>query len=332
MTKRPSHDLRDLPGHRPAEWSFLADAASALGFCAVGVAPVAPFESSVVARFDAWRQEGRHAQMRYLERWDEVRWHPGHEGMLPGASAVVSVALPVGEGRHRDGLWALVAAHARGRDYHATIKDKLTQLSLGVRRVFAQARFRVCVDSAPVPERSWALRCGLGTLGKNGALMVPGVGPGVLLGELICADVPPPPSAEAAGGEPSCAQCMRCVAACPTGALGGDGSVDARRCLSYHSIENRGDVPEAVARQMTLLFGCDICLSVCPQHNPAVESQLVASAAATDLPPTLASLLHGDTSQWQHSIADTCLHRTGAAALRRNAALVCRNLKQGIHS
>ena len=184
---------------------------------------------------------------------------------LPGARSVILVALPChspdpvppGDGVTR----GRIARYARGRDYHRVFEKALRRVAKQIRQEF-DAGARPTVDYGPLLERSYAATAGLGWLGKSTMLLVPGLGPWVLLGA-IATTVDLPPDAPLLK---SCGSCVRCIVACPTGAIDSRGNVlDARRCISYHTIENRGPIPrELRARFGDWIFGCDLCLDACP--------------------------------------------------------------------
>jgi len=315
-----------LPGHRPGQWGFLGEAAAGLGFCAVGVSAARPVPRIAATVFETWIARGHHAGMRYMADNREQRLDPGHEAMLAGADALISAAMPYAHGAARTGLWRYVAAHARGRDYHLTMRRRLEGLAAIVRQRFPGAVTRFFVDSAPVMERTWAALAGLGTLGLNGALAVRGVGPRVLLGEIAVGRAPIPASADADPEEIGCARCGRCREACPTGALLGDGTVDSNRCLAYHTVEKAsGPLPDAVSGRMELVFGCDRCVAACPLDGDS------GPPSGLEPPPsglgsvTLAEVIAMAAPRLSPMLVGTCMERSGSMALRRNAAIVSDN-------
>jgi len=182
---------------------------------------------------------------------------------------------------------------------------------------------RVFVDTAPVMERTWAVAAGLGGLGKNGALIVPGVGSRVVLGEIVCSNVPEPEYVEVASVRGPCLECGACVDACPTGALVPSGMVDCNRCVSYHTIENtRAPIPSNVSSAMTLIFGCDLCIDACPLNRVADRCEL---DPPSDRGPD--SMTPQDASEAPDEILvgmfrGTCLERTSIETIRRNARLL----------
>jgi epoxyqueuosine reductase len=312
-----------LPGHREGPWELLARAAERLGFVAAGAAPAGPVPAAARRAYDQWIAAGNHGSMGFLVRHAAVRADPRHARMVSSAEAVVSVALPYGNGTDATGLWQHVAAHARARDYHATMKQRLGELANTIERGFPGSRSRVFVDSGPVMERAWAVAAGLGSIGRHGGLLVRGVGARVVLGEVICAGVPAPKPANTSERFAECATCDLCLAACPTAAIVEPGIVDARRCLSYHTIENHAPrLPPEIAVQVSTIFGCDECTRACPleDQQPACALEPIPSPGAARLGP--AELLELDDATIAKMIAGTCLERTGVAAIRRNASLV----------
>lgn len=311
------------PDDGPSPWGFLGRAARSRGFAAAGVAPAAGVPSPASAAYRAWLAAGRHAGMAFAGRGLGQRFDPRREEIVGGATAVVSAALPYGEGAARSGIWRHVAAHARGRDYHATVRERLSLLAADVVARFPGARCRVFVDTAPILERTWAALAGVGSIGANGALFVPGVGPRVVLGEIVCAGTPAPSPAGAADPDP-CTGCGACLAACPTGALAAPGVVDCRLCLSFHTIENtRSPIPEAVARHAALVFGCDACVSACPRAaRPEPACGLEPPPVACPDGIGLGEIPAMDGPALSRLIAGTCLERTGAAVIGRNARIV----------
>jgi len=281
--------------------------ALAAGFVRVGFARAgapAHFED-----FRRWIGEGRHAGMDYLARTADLRGNP--DGLLPGARSVVCLAA-----RHEtrpvaaaDG--SRLARYAAGPDYHWSLRQKAERVAqAAARRMDRPVRYRICVDSTPVAERSFAAAAGLGWIGKNGCLIDPELGSFLLLAEIVTdADLPPDnPIAE------RCGTCTRCLEACPTQAFAAPGVLDARRCIAYWTIEHRGPLPDAVKAQIgPHVFGCDICQEVCPFNAP------LASAEPADV-PTRAQWLETGGGEWRRRWGATALNRAGRRGLQRNAA------------
>lgn len=243
---------------------------SATGVSAVGVASVRPVDEEAVAMYRRWTNGGRHAEMNYLEKHDDVRRHPGL--LLEGAKTIVmaafSFANPEGVRRMEETDTPRIAEYALGLDYHEVIRRRM----IGAGEVLTAeygGMVRVCVDTAPLRERYWAQQAGIGFIGVNNYLIIPGQGAHFCLGALLWTGEPADGYDEACTSD--CGRCGRCVAACPTGALQDDGSLDARKCLSYLTIESREPLPSGIAVGKRI-FGCDTCRRVCP-HEPVNPPQ-----------------------------------------------------------
>jgi epoxyqueuosine reductase len=315
----------DIVDHRPDPWSFLGGLGAGLGLAGIGVAPAAPVAAEAAAAYRAWLDAGLHGGLDYSRRNLAERLDPRQPRIHPRSAAVISIALPYGQGAAATGIWRHVAAHARSCDYHLAVRRALFAVDRAVRERFPRARTRRLADTAPVMERWWASACGLGFIGRHGGLVIPGHGARVVLGEIIAADVPAPEPGAALPRFAGCGDCRACLDACPTGALVEPGLVDCRRCLSFHSVENPGGpVPDEVSREMTLIFGCDACTAACPlEIGRSCALEPPPNPGPPDLdPPGLAALPDNAVAEL---IRGTALERTGAAALRRNAALVASN-------
>ena len=245
---------------------------------ACALAPCGETEEGSAAEFADWVEEGNHAGMDYLERHVALRRHTDH--VLPGARTILTLAFPFPLGEKAGGI----AAYALGNDYHDELRTLLRPAIERMRRQYG-GEWRICVDSAPVAERHWALRAGLGEATRSGMLYVKGLGTACFLCEILTTASLPFTSEESEESEEeseeeerekrgekwrfACAECRRCEEACPGEALR-DGLIDARRCLSYLTIEHRGPWEEEMLRVMATpagratLFGCDRCVRVCP--------------------------------------------------------------------
>lgn len=248
-----------------------------LGFSACGLSPAGPLRADHAARRLRWLREGRHAGMDYLARNLALRLDPRR--LVPGARTVVSVALNYFVPAAPAAGYTF-ARYARGLDYHDVVRDRLRRL-LGALGLEEHRHGRVFCDTAPIDERYWAVRGGLGWQGRNGQLIVPGAGSYFFLGELVLTlpadryDRPVPSR---------CGTCRRCLDACPAGALLGDGQLDARRCLSYLTIEHRGALPPGTGELMgRCAYGCDRCAEVCPWNRLARPTGVAEFAPRPEL-------------------------------------------------
>ncbi|MBP5380429.1 MAG: tRNA epoxyqueuosine(34) reductase QueG [Bacteroidaceae bacterium] len=286
-----------------------------LGFSHCGLAPAEPVDEVVVAHRDEWLREGRQGEMHYLERYSDLRRDP--RLLLPGAKTVVSLAMSYNPGANP--TQAGLAWYAQGRDYHDVVREYLQHLVSHLSLLAPD--YRICVDSAPIMESYWAWRCGLGWIGRHTQLVVPHEGSAFFLSELLLTveadkyDRPLYDNPFHSG----CGSCHRCIDACPTGALS-EGGIDARRCLSYLTIEHRGELSESVAPYLRECFyGCDRCMRACPH----------LSSKATPVPEfrPSSSLLAMSPSSWNALSPEEyqSLFR-GSAVKRAKYEGLCRNI------
>jgi epoxyqueuosine reductase len=245
-------------------WSrAIRDEARRLGFDHIGIARARELEPEH-SRYVSFVASGKAGAMKYLERVDERR-RLDIPVILEGAESVVSIAAPYARDDENDpDLARLVARYARGRDYHNHVKKRVRKLARFIRTLSPDANARGLADVEPILERPWAARGGLGFVGKHGLIIVPGVGSFLLLGEVVTNLVLEP-------GEPiaeRCGSCRLCLDACPTQAFDAPFVLDPRRCISYFTVENEGDVPDVFRdRAERWLFGCDDCQTACPYNR-----------------------------------------------------------------
>lgn len=237
------------------------------GALKAGFAAAEPVDSTDARLYDEWIADGAHGCLGYMERYCDVRRDP--RLLLDGAKTVVSAAFsyysPL---KPADGALK-IARYALGDDYHDVLRRRLAAVAAEIESRFGGAT-QVCIDTAPIRERYWAVRAGVGFTGRNGQLIVPGAGSYFFLAEIITTLAVEPDRPTASGT--MCAGCDRCLRSCPSGALDGSGRVDARRCLSCLSIEYRGDFTSDVDLG-DRLYGCDTCQEVCPHNaNPPEAS------------------------------------------------------------
>jgi len=255
--------------------------------------------------------------MGYMENHFEKRVDPVK--LVPGAKTVVSVLLNYYPAKTQtDPDAPVVSKYAYGRDYHFTIKKKLKQLFDFIKEnIYPELEGRWFTDSAPVLDRAWAVRAGLGWIGKNGNLISKKYGSFVFIGELI---LNLELEEEVKEVKNACGTCTRCIDACPTGAITGPYNVDANRCISYLTIEHKGDIPnEFKGKFENRVFGCDICQDVCPWNHRLIPTD------EPDFQP-LQRLLDMKSEDWLDMQKDefdilfkaSPVKRTGYAGLRRN--------------
>lgn len=247
----------------PREHSELLKAkAHELGFVACGVAR-AEFLEEEAPRLERWLKEGRHGEMAYMERHFDLRLDP--RLLVPGARSVVSLAFNYyTPPQQQDPDAPKLSTYAYGRDYHKVVKQRLKPLIAFMQEQFGDVAVRAFVDSAPVLEKAWAQRAGIGWLGKHSNLIRQQQGSFFFLCELIT-DLELAPDAPATD---HCGTCRRCIDACPTEAIIAPYQVDGSKCISYFTIELKGAIPEAQRGTFNdWVFGCDICQQVCPWNR-----------------------------------------------------------------
>jgi epoxyqueuosine reductase len=320
--------IPQTPTHAPAGHALAAEVksrAAALGFDLVGIAPAEPSRYRQYLR--QWIDDGQAGTMSWMRgRFDE-RTDPAT--YLPGARSVVCVALNYYVDLHPTadpdaGRQGRIARYALGDDYHEIIKARLRALADWMREAVPSARTRACVDTAPLMEKELAARAGVGWVGKNTCLIHPRAGSWLLLGEIVTTiDLPT--------DEPAtdhCGTCTRCLDACPTGALFAPYQLDARRCISYLTIEHRGDIEPELRRQIgDWLYGCDICQDVCPHNrrppsaaDPALKPRFPAGSLDVD------EVLGWGEGEYRTRLRKSAMKRVKLPILRRNARIVAENL------
>jgi epoxyqueuosine reductase len=276
MAARSYHgSLDDLTRGRVHAMSSLEAAlrerAGSLGFDRVGIASAAGPLEPEFSRYEAFVDAEKHGKMAYLAESREARRRLDTDAILEGAKSVICVAERYAGGpQGSEGVAPYIAKYARGSDYHNHLRRRLRKLAAFARTLARGARARPMSDDAPVLERAWAARAGLGFIGKNGLLIAPGLGSFVLLGEVVTTLplTPDLPMTE------RCGSCSLCLDACPTGAFDAAFVLDPRRCISYLTIELRGPMPEELRSAVgEHLFGCDECQDVCPYNRAAGETK-----------------------------------------------------------
>lgn len=297
------------------------------GWTALRVARADALDRDAVA-LETWLDAGMQASMAWMERYRDRRRDP--RVLLPGCRSVIVAAMnywggeagesPADRGASRGGR---VARYARGRDYHKTLGRALRRLADWLAEA-SGAPARAFVDTGPVLERAWAERAGLGWIGKNANLLRRDAGSWLLLGEILsAADVAP----DAGPHAEFCGSCTACIDACPTDAIVAPGRVDARRCISYWTIEHRGPVPEPERAGLgQWIFGCDVCQEVCPWNETFARDEPGAFERRDDLAELdPRRILEMDEGAFRAAFSGTPLMRARRDGMRRNACIVMGN-------
>lgn len=302
----------------------IVQAAHELGFCRVGFASAEPFTRGR-EQLTAWLARGFAGNLNYLASDDRA----DPSALLPGAKTIVAVALSYGRPSTKAAdparIEGRVARYAQGEDYHLVVRDKLVLLAERCREILgAELGTRVCVDTAPLLEHEAARAAGVGFTAKSTLTIVPGAGSMVVLGELLL-DAELPPSTPVNAG---CGSCRACLDACPTGAFADAYVLDARRCISYLTIEHQGPIPRELRRPIgTRVFGCDVCQEVCPFNASRLlpeRATELAPRAALD-PVDLVTLLELGANGYRKLVKRTALRRASRTTLSRNAAIALGN-------
>ncbi|MFZ5891355.1 MAG: tRNA epoxyqueuosine(34) reductase QueG [Myxococcota bacterium] len=297
----------------------------ALGFARVGIADTEPLLRGR-ERLQAFRERGFAGDMTYLQQGERHDL----QALLPGARSAVVVLFAHGDPSVVPveslvpGLRGRVARYAQGADYHLLVKTRLFELA---RRIATSSgrtlRARACVDTAPLLERELALRAGLGFQGKSTLLIAPGVGSYVVIGELLLDIELEPTRAPVAG----CGSCRACIDACPTQAFAGEYMLDARRCISYLTIEREGSIPRELRAPIgNRVFGCDVCQETCPFNaSPARPRSSDLGRRDALMAPDLIELLNLGSAAYRRLVKRTALRRASRTTLQRNAAIALGN-------
>jgi epoxyqueuosine reductase len=304
----------------------LALRARELGFAAIGVSE--PELGADEQHLLHWLAAGRHGAMGYMARHGTRRSRPAE--LLPGTLRVISARMDYwpGEARAAEGVLAedtlgYVSRYALGRDYHKLMRRGLQQLADHLTMLCGAHGYRVYSDSAPVLEKALARNAGLGWIGKHTNLIARDAGSYFFLGE-IYTDLPLPADTPASA---HCGSCSACIPACPTGAIVAPYQLDARRCISYLTIELHGPIPEALRAPMgNRIYGCDDCQLVCPWNKYA------RAAAQPDFKvrhgldaPRLAELFGWSAAQFSARMSGSAIHRIGFERWLRNIAVALGN-------
>lgn len=296
------------------------------GFDLVGIAAAGPARTS--SALATWLSAGMHGEMGYMDGTAEARSDP--DNLLSGCRSVIAVAmsyhssLPESTAHPSDDGRAWVSRYAWGRDYHRVMKKRLVRLGRWLANERPGTGWRACVDTAPILEREWAARAGLGWIGKNTMLLDRRLGSelflGIMLTDLVLA--PDPTVSD------HCGRCTACLDACPTGAFPEPRRLDATRCVDYLTVEHQSEIPDALQPQVgSMVAGCDICQEVCPwtRKAPADLHPEFAPHPERYRPPlaTLESMGEEAYLEWRRG---SSLNRISYRQFRRNLETARRNL------
>lgn len=236
------------------------------GASAVGFAKAEKVDMPCSKTFTEWLSRKGHADMQYMKNHPDIRRNPCL--LLDGAKTIISIAFNYYPKQQRSESLPYISMYAYGKDYHDVLRKRLSEAVRQIQSEFG-GNMRICIDSAPIHERYWAWKAGLGFQGLNGTLILPGKGSFFFLSEIVT-------TLEISPDTPlnlSCAECRKCVEACPGGALKGDCTMNANRCLSFLTIECRQEWDASGFKKLPL-FGCDICQRVCPHNRHCFPSEI----------------------------------------------------------
>lgn len=306
---------------------LIKELAQSAGFDLVALGPADPGLDG--ERFLEWIEAGRHGSMEYLAR--NAHKIASGDGFLPGARSVISLGWDYSRAPVTLQGGGQIARYAAGRDYHRALGSRLKRLKADLIRAGMDAEsLRFGVDAVPVLERALATTAGLGFQAKSGGVIHPRRGPWLLLAEILSHEElePDPPSPG------SCGTCSACLDVCPTKAITAPYEVDGSLCLSYTTIEHRGPIPHELRKaQGAWVFGCDLCLEVCPYHRfsterPPTDPDRTLHPALESV--SLLGVLELSEEAWQRDWTGIAMRRAKREGLRRNAAIALGNLGEEV--
>ncbi len=278
---------------------------------AIGIAKASVVPSAIIDKYNEWIERGCQGGMSYMERYRDVRANP--DLLLSGVKSIIVAAFNYYYPSVCDKDTPRFALYALGDDYHEVIRQRLELLASFIKEQWGGAT-RVCVDTAPIFERYWAQQSGIGFVGRNKMLIVPGVGSYVFVG-IVLSTVSFIPDAPC---ELDCMGCNACVRHCPGKAISLNGIVDARRCHSYLTIEHRGELPNDIDLG-NKVYGCDVCQQVCPHNHNAPTTAISEFFPRAEI----LSLSHSDITemtqmQFSKIFSHSAIKRAKLAGLQRN--------------
>lgn len=292
--------------------SFVKEAAAAVGFDACGIAAATPLTEEEWG-YNEWLRNGYQADMTFMEQHRDLRGDPSL--LVPGAQSVIVVLLGYKPSQTMQGN-ARITQYAYGEDYHERIKRMLYQLIAAIRQQYPDFEAKPCVDTVPISDKQWARRAGLGWIGRNTLLVNPVLGSYCNIGELVTLS---PADRYDTALENGCGDCHACADACPNCALTQTAfthvpMLDANRCASYHTIENRAETLPPDIHLSGYAFGCDICQLVCPYNQTAEVRYTLTDERKTQLE----ALADADPAAFKHATKHTALSRIRHTQWLRN--------------
>ena len=291
-------------------YEIIIKRAKELGF--VGIGFVRPCKPIFFDHFIEWLKRKKNADMHWMERHLQVRENP--EKILEGCSTIVCLAYPYSLDipSSPEGICAARYSEPLKEDYHIRLKKLCKELSRSIKETNPDARIRICVDSAPVLERSLAYMAGIGFIGKNNMLIIPGHGSYLFLAEIFTTCYIPFPDTKPIPEQ--CGSCTKCIDACPTNALCAPHCFDSNLCLSYLTIEYNGPIRKEFAQKMPPFFlGCDKCQSVCPFNSDGKRYICL---------PTATEFLNMKEEEFKRKFGKTSLSRAGIKRIKRNIGVL----------
>ncbi len=306
-----------IPSSQHTSW--IKNRAAELGFSYCGIARAQQLDEDA-RRLEAWLSKGMHGQMHYMENHFDLRTNPAR--LVPGARSVITLLLNYFPAAQQSSEVPKISKYAYGKDYHEVIREKLHLLIDNIKQEIGDINGRGFVDSAPVLERSWALKSGLGWIGKNGNLITKKNGSFFFIATLIC-------DLELEYDSPFtkdyCGSCTKCIDHCPTEAILPNKIIDGSKCISYFTIELKEELlPENMKGKFNnWMFGCDVCQDVCPWNR---FSKATTETAFTPLP----EILNLSTKEWMELTEETFkaifkhspLKRTKFKGIQRNLKFI----------
>lgn len=298
-----------------------------IGFHKIGIVRAAPLEEEKKL-LDEWLEKKYHGEMLWMEREPEKRANPNL--LFPEARSIIVVALNyfTPHEHEEDSSKGKVSRYAWGDDYHEVLKEKLRQLLAFIKSIDAAAEGKICVDTAPIMDKAWAVRAGLGWIGKHSNLITKDYGSWVFLGEILL-NLELEYDTEMISDH--CGNCTACLDACPTDAIVAPYTVDSRACLSYTTIELRApEFPEEIVKDLNgWLYGCDICQDVCPWNRferPTDEKRF--EPREDNVTADLDEILSLSPEKYAEKFRRSAMKRTKLVGLQRNAAALKKSNKK----